>query len=54
MISGGDVKSFEEQAAVLGVIACLPKPLDFAKLLSIMNEVLESDKPGASVRRHPT
>ena len=54
MISGGDVKSFEEQAAVLGVIACLPKPLDFSKLLSIINEVLEGDKPTTSVRRHPT
>lgn len=54
MISGGDVKSCEEQAAVLGVVACLPKPLDFAKLLRIINEELESDKPSPSVRRHRT
>lgn len=54
MISGGDVKSCEEQAAVLGVVASLPKPLDFAKLLGIINEVLESDKPRSSIRRHRT
>lgn len=41
MISGGDVKSCEEEATVLGVVACQPKPLDFAKLLRLINEVLE-------------
>ncbi len=29
MMSGWDVKSCEEQAARLGLIACLPKPIDF-------------------------
>jgi DNA-binding NtrC family response regulator len=54
MISGGDVKSCEEQARVLGVLASLPKPLDFAKLLRITNQVLESEKRSPSVRRHRT
>jgi DNA-binding NtrC family response regulator len=54
MISGDDVRSCEEQAAQLGVIACLPKPVDFAKLRRILTEVLES-KAGTSVsRRHHT
>jgi DNA-binding NtrC family response regulator len=50
MISGGDLKTCEEQAAQLGVIACLPKPVDFSKLRGILSEVLES-KRGTSVPR---
>ena len=52
MISGGDVTRCEEQAAVLGLVAVLPKPLDFAKLLRTIQEVLESDKSSTS-DRHP-
>ncbi|HKO19026.1 MAG TPA: response regulator, partial [Acidobacteriaceae bacterium] len=51
MISGGDVARCEEQAGVLGVVAVLPKPLDFATLLRTIHEVLESDKSSTSDRR---
>jgi DNA-binding NtrC family response regulator len=50
LISGGDLQRWEEQAAPLGVVAVLPKPLDFAKLHRIVHEVLESDKSSTSNR----
>lgn len=50
MISGGDVTQCEEQMAHLGVIACLPKPVDFSTLRRLLSELLEDKKAGGSVR----
>ena len=41
MISGWDVKSSEEQADRLGLVACLPKPIEFSVLRTLVKEVLE-------------
>jgi two-component system response regulator CiaR len=45
MISG-----CEEQTARLGVVACLPKPVDFSELRRLLSEVLEGEQAGTSVR----
>ena len=50
MISGSDVTCSEEQTARLGVIACLPKPVDFSKLRRLLSEVLEGEQAGTSGR----
>ena len=44
MMSGWDVKRCEEQAERLGLLACLPKPIDFSTLLMLVHEVLDDDK----------
>jgi DNA-binding NtrC family response regulator len=54
LISGGDLQRCEKQAAVLGIVAVLPKPLDFAKLHRIIHEMLESDRSSSSDRRSGT
>ncbi|MBA2253064.1 MAG: response regulator [Nitrospirales bacterium] len=51
MMSGWDVKSCEEQAARLGLIACLPKPIDFSRLRALLHEVLDDEKQGNLVQR---
>lgn len=51
MMSGWDVKSCEEQTARLGLMACLPKPIDFSKLRLLIQEVLDGDKQRNSVQR---
>ncbi len=55
MMSGWDVKSCEEQADRLGLVACLPKPIEFSQLCTLVNDVL--DKKHSSPRqqsvRHP-
>lgn len=42
MISGWDVKGSEEQADRLGLVACLPKPIEFSMLRTLVKEVLEN------------
>jgi DNA-binding response OmpR family regulator len=41
MISEWDVKSSEEWADRLGLVACLPKPIEFSMLCALVKEVLE-------------
>ncbi len=41
LISGWDVKSSEERADRLGLVACLPKPIEFSMLCALVKEVLE-------------
>ena len=41
MMSGWDVKSSEEQADRLELIACLPKPIEFSMLCTLIKEILE-------------
>lgn len=41
MISGWDVKSCEEQTERLGLVACIPKPIEFSLLCTIVGQVLE-------------
>jgi DNA-binding response OmpR family regulator len=41
MMSGWDVKACEEQVARLGLVACLPKPIEFSMLCALVRDVLE-------------
>lgn len=51
VVSGWDVKGCEEQADRLGLVACLPKPIEFSVLCTLVNEVLEK-KPGTPRHHH--
>ena len=55
MMSGWDVKTSEEQADRLGLVACLPKPIEFSMLCTIVKEVLEKKhgSPRQQGVRHP-
>ncbi len=44
MMTGGDVNTCEEQAARLGLMACLSKPIDFVQLRLLVHEVLKDEK----------
>jgi DNA-binding NtrC family response regulator len=50
MMTGGDVNVCEEQAERLGLMACLSKPIDFAQLRVLLEEVLKDE--GQLVREH--
>lgn len=56
MMSGWDVESSEDQAARLGLMACLPKPIDFSRLRMLVHQVLNDNKQATPVQRvvrHP-
>ncbi|WP_447983536.1 response regulator [Nitrospira sp. Nam74] len=46
MMSGWDLKSCEEQTGRLGLMACLPKPIDFSRLGALIHEVLNDERQG--------
>lgn len=54
MMSGWDIKSCEEQAGRLELLACLPKPIEFPTLCGLIHGVLGKKKnsPHQSVTRH--
>ncbi|WP_447986382.1 response regulator [Nitrospira sp. Nam74] len=41
MITGWDIKSGQEQAERLGLVACLPKPIEFSLLCTVVKRLLE-------------
>src|SRR6478672_12617175 len=41
MMSGGDITACQDQAARLGLMACLVKPLEFGTLLNLLAELLD-------------
>ncbi len=51
LMSGWNIKSCEEQAARLRLMACLPKPIDFSQLRTLLHEALGEDKEADSVQR---
>lgn len=46
MMSGWDLKGCEEQTGRLGLMECLPKPIDFSRLGVLIHEVLNDEKQG--------
>ncbi len=52
MISGWDVNACAEQARRLDLMACLPKPIEFASLRDLLGQVLgEGDRPRERVHQ---
>ena len=45
IISGWDLKRCQEQAERLGLVACLPKPIDFSHLCRVLKRALEKKHP---------
>jgi DNA-binding NtrC family response regulator len=41
MMSGSDVTAWEDHAARLGLVACLPKPIEFGTLVGLIADILD-------------
>jgi DNA-binding NtrC family response regulator len=51
MMSGWEVAKCEEHAARLGLIACLPKPIEFGALVGLLAELLDLANQSSSFQR---